>query len=100
MMAKEVRIAFEQQVLLLALDDILPSKMLAPPLKATAKYKRIVASVAQLVHRVDAYGDDPPAHGRGRLQGEARVPCVPRDGHHRLSRGGRHARKRAGHGRT
>jgi hypothetical protein len=48
MMAKEVRIAFEQQVLLLALDDILPSKMLAPPLKATAKYKRIVASVAQL----------------------------------------------------
>ena len=36
MMAKEVRIAFEQQVLLLALDDILPSKMLAPPLKATA----------------------------------------------------------------
>ena len=39
MMAKEVRIAFEQQVLLLALDDILPSKMLAPRLKATAKYK-------------------------------------------------------------
>jgi ParB-like chromosome segregation protein Spo0J len=48
MMAKEVRIAFEQQVLLLALDDILLSKMLAPRLKATAKYKRIVASVAQL----------------------------------------------------
>jgi hypothetical protein len=48
MISKEVRIAFEQQVLLLALNDILPSKMLAPGLKETAKYKRIVASVAQL----------------------------------------------------
>jgi len=48
MMSEEVRIAFEQQVLLLALNDILPSKVLAPRLKETTKYKRIVASVAQL----------------------------------------------------
>jgi RepB plasmid partitioning protein/ParB-like nuclease domain len=48
MISKEVRIAFEQQVLLLALNDILPSKMLASGVKGTAKYKRIVASVAQL----------------------------------------------------
>ena len=48
MMSEKVRIAFEQQVLLLALNDILPSKVLAPRLKETTKYKRIVASVAQL----------------------------------------------------
>jgi ParB-like chromosome segregation protein Spo0J len=48
MMSKEMRIAFQQQVLLVALNDILPSKMLTPKLKKTAKYKRIVASVAQL----------------------------------------------------
>ena len=48
MMSKGVRIAFEQQVLLVALNEILPSKMLPPGLKGTAKYKRLVASVAQL----------------------------------------------------
>jgi hypothetical protein len=35
MVSEEVRIAFEQQVLLLALNDILPSKVLAPRLKET-----------------------------------------------------------------
>jgi hypothetical protein len=48
MMPEGVRIAFERQVLLLALDDILPSKTLASGLKETVKYKRIVESVAQL----------------------------------------------------
>jgi hypothetical protein len=47
-MSEKVKIAFERKVLLVALSDILPSKMLAPPLKETVKYKRIVVSVAQL----------------------------------------------------
>jgi len=48
MMSEEVRIAFEQRVLLLALHDILPSKTLASGIKESVKYKSIVASVAQL----------------------------------------------------
>jgi len=44
----EVKIAFERQVLILPLREILPSKMLAPGLKESVKYKRIAASVAQL----------------------------------------------------
>jgi hypothetical protein len=47
-MSEKVKIAFERKVLLVALSDILPSKMLAPLLKETVKYKRIVVSVAQL----------------------------------------------------
>ncbi len=47
-MSEDVQIAFEQQVLLLALDDILPSRMLLPAIKETIKYKRIVASVGEL----------------------------------------------------
>jgi ParB-like chromosome segregation protein Spo0J len=44
----EVRIAFEQEVIIIPLASILPSKMLAPGLKETAKYKRIAVSVAQV----------------------------------------------------
>lgn len=47
-MADDVKIAFEQQVLVLPLRDILPSKMLAPGLKEGVKYKRIAASVASV----------------------------------------------------
>lgn len=47
-MADNVKIAFEQQVLVLPLRDILPSKMLAPGLKEGVKYKRIAASVASV----------------------------------------------------
>lgn len=47
-MADEVKIAFEQQVVILPLRDILPSKMLAPGLKEGVKYKRIAASVASV----------------------------------------------------
>jgi ParB-like chromosome segregation protein Spo0J len=42
----QVRIAFEPRVVVLPLTSILPSKMLAPGLKETAKYKRIAVSVA------------------------------------------------------
>lgn len=47
-MADDVKIAFEQQVLVLPLRDILPSRMLAPGLKEGVKYKRIAASVASV----------------------------------------------------
>lgn len=47
-MVDEVRIAFEQQVVVLPLTSILPSRMLAPGLKETAKYKRIAVSVAEV----------------------------------------------------
>jgi ParB-like chromosome segregation protein Spo0J len=47
-MTDDVKIAFEQQVLVLPLRDILPSKMLAPGLKEGVKYKRIAASVASV----------------------------------------------------
>ena len=47
-MPEDVKIAFEQHVLVLPLIEILPSKMLAPGLKETVKYKRIAASVAEL----------------------------------------------------
>jgi hypothetical protein len=47
-MPDAVKIAFEQEVLILPLNEILPTKMLEPGIKETAKYKRIAASVAQL----------------------------------------------------
>jgi hypothetical protein len=47
---------------------------------------------AKPMNRVDAYGA--PAHGRRRLQGQARLPRVLRDRHHRLSRGRWNARIR------
>jgi ParB-like chromosome segregation protein Spo0J len=47
-MTAEVKIAFEQQVRVLPLNDILPTKMLPPAIKEHAKYKRIANSVAQL----------------------------------------------------
>jgi transcriptional regulator with XRE-family HTH domain len=47
-MSERVKIAFEPQVIILPLPAILPTKMLAPGLKETAKYKRIAGSVALL----------------------------------------------------
>ena len=47
-MADEVKIAFEKQIVILSLNDILPSKMLPPAVKESAKYRRIASSVAQL----------------------------------------------------
>ena len=47
-MSEPVKIAFEQNVLLVALSHILPSKILAQEVKETVRYKRIVTSVAQL----------------------------------------------------
>jgi hypothetical protein len=47
-MGDQVKIAFERQIVILALHDILPSKMLPPAVKESTKYRRIAASVAQL----------------------------------------------------
>lgn len=43
-----VKIAFEKQVVILSLNEILPSKMLPVAVKESAKYRRIAASVEQL----------------------------------------------------
>lgn len=47
-MQDEVKIAFEKQVVILSLNDILPSKMLPVAVKESAKYRRIAASVEQV----------------------------------------------------
>lgn len=47
-MQDEVKIAFEKQVVILSLNEILPSKMLPVAVKESAKYRRIAASVEQL----------------------------------------------------
>lgn len=47
-MLEKVKIAFERKVILIALTDILPSKAVKQGARETARYKRIVASVAQL----------------------------------------------------
>jgi RepB plasmid partitioning protein/ParB-like nuclease domain len=46
--SKKVKIAFEQSVLLVTLNNIFPSKTLPPELRESARYKRIVASVGEL----------------------------------------------------
>jgi len=47
-MQEAVKVAFEQQVVMIPLAKILPSRVLAPEIKERVKYKRIVASVLQL----------------------------------------------------
>lgn len=47
-MADAVKMAFEPEVKVLPLTQLLPSKKLAPGLRETVKYRRIAASLAQL----------------------------------------------------
>jgi ParB-like chromosome segregation protein Spo0J len=47
-MQEAVKVAFEQQVVMIPRTKILPSRVLAPEIKERVKYKRIVASVLQL----------------------------------------------------
>jgi ParB-like chromosome segregation protein Spo0J len=47
-MMEKVKIAFEQRVRVLPLEQILPSKMLSAAVIDSAKYKRIAASVAEV----------------------------------------------------
>jgi ParB-like chromosome segregation protein Spo0J len=47
-MPDDVKIAFEQQVLLVPLSQILPSKIVSAAIKETVRYKRIVASVVEV----------------------------------------------------
>jgi hypothetical protein len=51
------------------------------------------------MHRIDAYQMVRRRTAEAGLKGKL-GSCVPRDRHHRLSRGRRHARKRPGHGRA
>jgi ParB-like chromosome segregation protein Spo0J len=47
-MAEDVRIAFEQSVRIIPLDQILPSKILPASVLEATKYKRIAASILQV----------------------------------------------------
>src|ERR1700719_3635297 len=67
-----------------------------PPLPLGARRNRRAPRQADEPRRRLPHGA--PAHGRRRLQGQARLPRVPRDRHHRRSRGRRNARKRPGDG--
>ena len=69
-----------------------------PPLPLGARPNRDPDGPADASDR--CVPDGPPPHRRGRLERQARLPRVPGDRHHRLSRGRRHTRKRAGYGRA
>ena len=47
-MSDRVRIAFERQALIVPIADLLPTKTLPSAVKETAKYRRIMASVAEV----------------------------------------------------
>jgi len=47
-MAEEVKVAFERQVVLLRLDEILPSRVTSQAVRESVRYKRITTSVAQV----------------------------------------------------
>jgi site-specific recombinase XerC len=54
-----------------------------PPLPLRGRQDRPVDGQCDAPRR--RLSDDPPAHGRGRFQDQARLSRVPRDRHHRLS---------------
>ena len=47
-MPERVRIAFEDHALVVAIAELLPTKTLPADVKETAKYRRIMASVAEV----------------------------------------------------
>lgn len=47
-MSDQVRAAFEQQIILLQLDEILPSRVVPQVVKESVKYRRISASIAEV----------------------------------------------------
>jgi ParB-like chromosome segregation protein Spo0J len=47
-MSDPVKMAFERQVVRLALSDILPMKRVPESMKQTARYKRIVSSIGEV----------------------------------------------------
>jgi len=47
-MAQPVKIAFQRHVVILPLSDILPVRRVPPSVKQMHKYKRIVASIAEV----------------------------------------------------
>ena len=62
-MPEPVKIAFERQVVVLPLSDILPVKRVPDSIKQAMRYKRIVASIAE-VGTVEPLA----ARGRGAMQ--------------------------------
>ncbi|MBY0612772.1 MAG: ParB N-terminal domain-containing protein [Beijerinckiaceae bacterium] len=47
-MTRAVKVSFERQVIMLALGDILPVRTVSEKIRGTVKYKRIIASVAEV----------------------------------------------------
>ena len=60
-----------------------------PPIRSAAGRTGLLTELA--MHRRRRVPDGPPPHGRGRTERQARLPRVPRDRDHRLSRGRWHA---------
>lgn len=81
-MVDEVKIAFEEEVVVLPLTSILPSKMLAPGLKETVKYKRIANSVAQLGLVEPLCVARQPSGGYLLLDGHVRLSALREQGSH------------------
>ncbi|WP_294138505.1 plasmid partitioning protein RepB C-terminal domain-containing protein [Sphingomonas sp.] len=86
-MAEPVRIAFERKIIMVAVESLLPTKVLPAQVKDTVKYKRIVASVAEVgvieplsVARLDSGGYlllDGHARLDGlRIQGATEAACI------------------------
>lgn len=86
-MAGPVRIAFERKIIMVAVESLLPTKVLPAQVKDTVKYKRIVASVAEVgvieplsVARLDSGGYlllDGHARLDGlRIQGATEAACI------------------------
>lgn len=86
-MAEPVRIAFERKIIMVAVESLLPTKVLPAQVKDTVKYKRIVASVAEVgvieplsVARLDSGGYlilDGHARLDGlKIQGATEAACI------------------------
>ena len=76
MEAAEVRIAFEQTIVLLSLDLILPLKQVPDTQKSLSKYKRIAKSIAEVgIIEPLVVSQQPDEHGKYLLL----------DGHTRLA---------------
>ena len=81
-MPSPVKIAFERNITVLALDAILPLRAVAPSLKQSAKYQRIAHSIAE-VGIIEPIVVSPLKHGQGRhllLDGHLRYTILQDQG--------------------
>ena len=79
-MPEPVKLAFERQVVVLPLSNILPIKRVPDTIKQAMRYKRIVAPIAE-VGIVEPFGRRPPGGHRTLLAGRRPLTRTPH--HHR-----------------